>query len=143
MITQQRSPKPKAGRASWSNIVGKIGRVPLKAYYIVGAFSLSLIHMTLLNIEPLSINTHTRTSPTLPHGSPRPSETPPPPPHPTHSPAPCLPACFLWAHTAGQVKGRRQKERKKWETNMQGEAKRCRTKEESSCTGREMRLGQE
>lgn len=51
----------------------------------------SLIHMTLLNIEPLSINTHTLSSPALQF----------PQPHPPHP----LPSAF-WANTAGQGAGR-------------------------------------
>lgn len=89
--------------------------------------------MPLLNIEPLSINTHTQTSPALPYSSLRPQ------PHP-----PCL-LLPVGKHCWSR---RRKEERKKGTTYIQGErearesrdAKRkSEEKKESSCSEREMR----
>lgn len=101
LIPHQRWVNAKRRCAAWSNNMReREGGAPLKAHHVPAILSLpaphsSLIHKTLLNIEPLSINTHTQTSPALPYSSLRPE----PPP-------------LLWANTTGQGTGRKKEERK-------------------------------
>lgn len=106
----------------------KEGGAPLKAHHVPGVLSLavpcsSLIHMTLLNIVPLAINTHTQTGPALQF--PQASATPP-----------CL-LLTLGKHCWSRQ--RKEVERKKeWEkhTYIQGERKAKRFKEKIKEKGR-------
>lgn len=76
---------PKMGKCQgaarrWSNMSLKEGGVPRKAHHMAGVlsppvFRSSLIHMTFLNIEPLSINTHMQKA-ALPSSSLRPRPRP-------------------------------------------------------------------
>lgn len=121
------------GGGTWcNNTPVKEGGVPPKSLsrtrrvVVVGGFVFvprsSLVSMSLLNIEPLSINTHMQTGPTLPRGSPwGPSHT-----HTHPPPWSLLP---LGNHCRRRKEAERKRQRKKQRKgekrtqNIPGEAK--------------------